>query len=54
MLQKLFEAPRFVKTVQMYLPELFFIAEQQSSRNGKIGMEVGTFREQILTALLMT
>lgn len=35
------------------LPHLFSIAELESSRAGKIGMEVGSTREKILIALLI-
>jgi len=35
------------------MPELFQIAEIESSRAGKIGMEVGTIRERIIVALLI-
>ena len=35
------------------LPYLFRIAELESSRAGKIGMEVGCLRERILVALLI-
>jgi hypothetical protein len=35
------------------LPKLFAIAELESSRAGRIGMEVGSMREQILIALLV-
>lgn len=35
------------------LPYLFQIAELESSRNGKIGMEVGSLREKIITAFLI-
>ena len=35
------------------LPRLFQIAEQESSRAGKMGMEVGVLRERIIIALLI-
>ena len=37
--------------IQQKLPRLFQIAELESSRAGKIGMEVGVLREHIITAL---
>lgn len=40
-------------TIQRKLPKLFQIAEIESSRAGKIGMEVGSLRERILVALLI-
>lgn len=39
--------------IQKKLPELFYLAELESSRAGKIGMEVGSVREKILIALLI-
>jgi len=35
------------------LPEIFQLAEIESSRAGKLGMEVGSVRERIIVALLM-
>jgi hypothetical protein len=50
--------PLFADTVltariQERLPELFYIAELESSRAGKVGMEVGSPRERIVIALLI-
>jgi hypothetical protein len=42
-----------VKKIQARLPELFYIAELESSRAGRVGMEVGSVRERILIALLI-
>ena len=39
--------------IQKGLPRLFQIAEIECSRAGKIGMEVGSVREQILIAMLL-
>lgn len=39
--------------IQRGLPYLFEIAEMESARASKIGMEVGSLRERILVALLM-
>jgi len=39
--------------IQERLPELFYIAELESSRAGKVGMEVGSARERIIIALLI-
>ncbi len=50
---KLFEDNLIVKRVKNKLPHLFQLAELESSRNGKIGMEIGSARERILIALLM-
>ncbi len=50
---KLFDDSLIVKRVKNKMPHLFQLAELESSRNGKIGMEIGSVRERILIALLM-
>ncbi len=40
------------KKIREKLPYLFHLAQNEVSRGGKTGMEVGTIREQILIALL--
>ena len=50
---KLFDDNLIVKRVKNKLPYLFQLAELESSRNGKIGMVIGSVRERILIALLM-
>lgn len=42
-----------IKEIQHKLPKLFRIAEIESSRAGKIGMEVGFLRERIIVGLLI-
>jgi len=42
-----------VTKIQKRLPELFYIAELECSRAGKVGMEVGSTREKIIIALLI-
>ena len=42
-----------ITKIQAKLPELFYLAELESSRAGKVGMEVGSARERILIALLI-
>ncbi len=49
----LFTDKRLVVKIQARLPELFYLAELESSRAGKVGMEVGSAREKILIALLI-
>ena len=49
----LFEDKFIVKRIKNKLPHLFQLAELESQRNGKIGMEVGSTREKILIALMM-
>lgn len=50
---KLFDDNLIIKGVKNKLPHLFQLAELESSRNGKVGMEIGSVRERILIALLM-
>ncbi len=50
---KLFDDNLIIKRVKNKLPHLFQLAELESSRNGKLGMEIGSVRERILIALLM-
>jgi len=42
-----------IRYVQNKLPELFQIAELECTRGGRIGMEVGIVRENILSAFLL-
>jgi len=49
----LFDDKKLVEKIQRKLPKLFQIAELESSRAGKIGMEVGSVREKIIVALLI-
>lgn len=50
---ELFDDEVIKETIRNKLPKLFRIAELESSRAGKIGMEVGSMREKILVALLI-
>jgi len=50
---ELFRDENLVKKIQAKLPDLFHLAEVESSRAGKVGMEVGSAREKILIALLI-
>lgn len=52
-IKTLFTDELLITKIQQRLPELFQIAELESSRAGKIGMEVGTIRERIIAALLI-
>ncbi|MFA7290432.1 MAG: ThaI family type II restriction endonuclease [Melioribacteraceae bacterium] len=52
-IKKIFEDKNNVKRIQEKLPKLFYVAELESSRAGKIGMEVGSLRERILVALML-
>ncbi len=50
---EIFEDRELIKKIQTRLPHLFQLAELESSRAGRIGMEVGSVREKIITALLI-
>lgn len=52
-LTELFEDEKLVKRIKRKLPYLFQLAELESSRAGKVGMEVGSVREKIIVALLI-
>ena len=52
-IRELFQDEKLTKKIQDKLPKLFHQAELESSRAGKIGMEVGSVREKILVALLL-
>lgn len=49
----IFDDKNNFKKIQDKLPKLFYVAELESSRAGKIGMEVGSLRERILVALML-
>jgi hypothetical protein len=49
----LFEDQILREKIKHKLPYLFNVAELESSRAGKIGMEVGSLRERIIVALLI-
>ena len=50
---EIFEDSKLVNRIKTRLPYLFQLAELESSRAGKIGMEVGSLRERIIVALLI-
>lgn len=52
-LTDLFTNKSTVQKIQQKLPKLFRIAEIESSRAGKIGMEVGFLRERVISGLLI-
>ncbi len=49
----IFTDSKLVNRIKQKLPKLFGMAALESSRAGKIGMEVGSLRERIITALLI-
>lgn len=53
LIKSLFDDERTISKIKTRLPYLFQIAELESSRAGKIGMEVGSLREKIIIALLI-
>ncbi len=52
-LVELFDDESLVEKIKNRLPYLFQIAELESSRAGRMGMEVGSIREKIIVALLL-
>ncbi|NIA02372.1 MAG: type II restriction endonuclease subunit R [Nitrospirae bacterium] len=52
-LAQLFEDEEIARKIKRRLPYLFQLAELESSRAGKIGMQVGSIRENIIVALLV-
>lgn len=52
-IQDLFKDKIIISKIQNKLPKLFRVAEIETSRAGKIGMEVGSVREKIISALLI-
>jgi hypothetical protein len=49
----IFEDAELVEKIKRRLPYLFQLAELESSRAGKLGMEVGSARERVIVALLI-
>src|SRR4030042_1183957 len=52
-LVEIFEDEKLVEKIKKRLPYLFQLAESESSRAGKIGMQVGSVREVGIVALLI-
>ena len=52
-LREIFRDRTLVNRIENKLPYLFQLAELESSRAGRVGMEVGSLRERIITALLI-
>lgn len=50
---EIFENESLAERIRRKLPSLFTLAEVESARAGKIGMEVGSLRERIIVALLI-
>jgi hypothetical protein len=52
-LTEIFQDNNLIRRIKERLPYLFQLAEIESSRAGKVGMEVGSLRERIIVALLI-
>jgi hypothetical protein len=52
-IHKLFSKEEIIKKIKEKLPYLFQLAELDNSRDGKLGMEIGSTRERIVIALLI-
>ncbi len=52
-IKEFFSDSYLISKVKKKLPKLFHIAELESSRAGKVGMEVGSVREKVIIALLI-
>ncbi|MFI5133379.1 MAG: ThaI family type II restriction endonuclease [Chitinophagales bacterium] len=52
-IKELFSDANLISRIKQKLPQLFYLAELESSRAGKIGMEIGTVRERIISTLLI-
>jgi len=50
---ELFTDEEIISKIRHKLPRLFQIAELESSRAGKTGMEVGSMREKIIQVFLV-
>ncbi|GAB1473408.1 hypothetical protein MASR2M69_08490 [Bacteroidota bacterium] len=50
---EIFENDNIIKKIKEKLPYLFQLAEIDNSRNGKLGMEIGSTRERIIISLLI-
>jgi hypothetical protein len=50
----IFTSVEFQDLIKSKLPKLFEIAEVESTRGGKIGMEVGILRERVLTSFFIS
>ncbi len=50
---QIFDEKEIVQKIKEKLPYLFQLAEIDNSRDGKLGMEIGSARERILIALLI-
>jgi len=52
-IHEIFSEKKLINKIQEKLPYLFQLAEIDNSRDGKLGMEIGSARERIIIALLI-
>jgi hypothetical protein len=52
-IKNIFEDESLNQRIKKKLPQLFQLAELESSRAGRVGMEVGSVREKIIVSLLI-
>jgi len=52
-INEIFEKKEIIQKIKSKLPYLFQLAEVDNSRDGKLGMEVGSARERIVIAMLI-
>ena len=52
-IREIFEDKKLIRKIKKRLPYLFHLAELESSRAGKVEMEVGSIRRRIIVALLI-
>ncbi|GAA9844828.1 hypothetical protein VN0594_14370 [Helicobacter pylori] len=52
-MQTLFNDERMILKIQEKLPYLFQLVESENSRDGKLGMEIGSARERVIIALML-
>lgn len=52
-IEAIFTHEKSIKKIQEKLPILFHIAEEESKRDGKIGMEVGVLRERVIVSMFI-
>jgi hypothetical protein len=52
-IHEIFDEKEIIQKIKEKLPYLFQLAEIDNSRDGKLGMEIGSARERILIALLI-
>jgi hypothetical protein len=52
-IEQLFLDEKIIERIKEKIPQLFQLAEADCSRDGKLGMEIGSTRERIIIALLI-